>query len=82
MVLASKLQIPHPRTHGSTEGIVDDVIRFTPSHLEQVLDGFGGNRTQAADKDDMLGFELREEDWEKVAERIVEEDVEDDACDW
>ena len=39
---------------------MDDVISLAPAHLEQVLSGFGGNGAQTADKDDVLGFELRE----------------------
>ena len=66
---------PHPHADGGTEGVVDDVIRFAPAHLEQVLSGFGGNGAQTADKDDVLGLELRKQDREEVAEWIVEEDV-------
>ena len=68
---------PYPYTDGGAEGIVDHVIRFAPAHLEQVLSGFSGNGAQATDKDDVLGLELREQDREEVAKRIVEEDVED-----
>lgn len=35
------------------KGIVDDVISFTPAHLEQVLGGFGDNGAQAANEDDI-----------------------------
>ena len=40
--------------------------------------GFGGYGAQTADKDDVLGFELREQNREQVAKWIVEKDVEDD----
>ena len=60
---------------------MDDVIRFAPAHLEEVLGCLSDNRAQTADEDDVLGFELWEQDGQKVAKRVVEEDVEDDARD-
>jgi len=69
------LQVPYPRTDGSAEGVVDDIIRFAPAHLEEVLSGFGCDGTQAADEDDVLGFEFREKYWEEIAERVVKKDV-------
>ena len=74
--------MPEPYSYADdcAEGIVDNVICLTPSHLEQVLGGFGDNGAQAADEDDMLGLELREQNREEVAKRIVEEDVEDKTC--
>ena len=59
---------------------MDDVIRFAPAHFEQVLCGFGGNRAQTADENYVLGFELREQNQEEIAKRIIKEDVEDDAA--
>ena len=59
---------------------MDHVISLTPAHLEEVLGGFGSNGAQAADEDDVLGFELREQDGKEVAEGVVEEDVEDKTC--
>jgi len=61
---------------------VDNVVRLAPAHPEEVLGGFGGNGTQAADENDVPGFEFREEDWEEVAEGVIEEDVEDEANYW
>ena len=58
---------------------MDDIIRFAPSHLKQVLGGFGGHGAQAADKDDMFGVELREQNEQKIAKRIVKKDIEDEA---
>ena len=58
---------------------MDDIIRFTPAHLEEILGGFSGNGTQAADEDDVLGFEFREQNREEVAKRVVEKDVENKA---
>jgi len=58
---------------------MDDVICFAPAHLEDVLGGFGGNGAQTADKDDVLGFEFREQNREEVAKRVVEKDVENKA---
>ena len=45
---------------------MDHVVRFAPAHLEDVLDGFGSDGAQAPDEDDMLGFELWEEDWKEI----------------
>ena len=59
---------------------MDDVIRFAPAHLEEVLSSFGGNGAHTADKDDVLGFELGEQNGKKVTEGVVEEDVEDKTC--
>lgn len=70
------LQVPYPRTDGSAEGVVDDIIRFAPAHLEEILGGFGGNGTQATDEDDVLGLEFAKQDRKEVAEGVVEEDVE------
>ena len=61
---------------------MDHIIRFAPAHLEQVLSGFGSNRAQTADKDDVLGLELREQDGKEVTEGIVEEDIEDETDNW
>ena len=72
-----RLPEPHPHADGCAEGVVDHVIRFAPAHLEQILGSFGGNRAQTANEDNVLGFEFREQDGKEVAERIVEEDVED-----
>ena len=58
---------------------MDDVIRFAPAHFEEVLGSFGSDGAQAADEDDVLGLKLREQDGKKVAERVVEEDVENKA---
>ena len=46
---------------------MDDVIRFAPAHLEEVLGGFGSNGAQTANEDDVLGFELWEQDGKEVA---------------
>ena len=50
---------------------MDDVIRFTPAHFENVLGGFGGYGTQTANEDDVLGFELREQDGKEVTEGVL-----------
>ena len=55
---------------------MNDVICLAPAHLEEVLDGFGGDRAQTADEDEMLGGELWEQDGDEVSERVVKEDVE------
>lgn len=39
---------------------MDDIVCLAPTHFEKVLGCFGGDRTQATDKDDMFGFELWE----------------------
>lgn len=70
--------MPYPHAHGGAKGIVDDVVSLTPAHLEEVLGCFGSNGAEAADEDDVLGFELWEQDGKKIAERVVEEDVEDE----
>lgn len=57
---------------------MDNVICLAPAHFEQVLGSLSGNRTQAADEDDMLRLELWEQDRKEVTERVVEEDVEDE----
>ena len=54
---------------------MNDIIRFTPAHLEEVLRCFGGNGAHAADEDYMLGFELVEKDGKEIAEGVVKEDV-------
>ena len=72
-----QLQVPDPHADRGAEGVVDDVIRFAPAHLEQILGGFSGDETQTADEDNVLGFEFRKEDRDKTAKRIVEKDAED-----
>ena len=50
--------MPYPHADGGAESVVDHIVRFAPTHLEEVLSGFCGDGTQAADEDDMLGFEF------------------------